>query len=129
MNAGILISMVLFQKYIFLLKNYVLPIDVMHNLCRILIKLRFTKAACKSKILFHLYIPRQGVEIFFLDYYNDFMKLSDLELENANVSAKKTGLFGAHQQGLRLLALYKASNDKGVTSSIKVEGNSLISFV
>jgi hypothetical protein len=57
------------------------------------------------------------------------MKLSDLELENANISAKKTGLFGVHQQGLRLLALYKASNDKGVPSLIKVEGNSLISFV
>jgi|GEM_PF-3354025 len=77
----------------------------------------------------HLYIPRQGDRDLFTDYYNDFMKLGDLELENANVSAKKTGLFGVHQQGLRLLALYKASNDKGVTSSIKVEGNSLISFV
>jgi len=47
------------------------------------------------------------------------MKLSDLELENVNISAKKTGLFGAHQQELRLLALCKASNDKGVTSSKK----------
>ena len=77
----------------------------------------------------HLYIPQQGDRDFIIDYYNDFMKLSDLELENANYSAKKTGLFGAHQQGLRLLALYKASNDKGVTSLIKVVGNSLISFV
>ncbi len=77
----------------------------------------------------HLYIPQQGDRDFIIDYYNDFMKLSDLELGNANYSAKKTGLFGAHQQGLRLLALYKASNDKGVTSLIKVEGNSLISFV
>lgn len=77
----------------------------------------------------HLYIPRRGDRDFFINYYNDFMKLSDLELENANISAKKTGLFGVHQQGLRLLALYKASYDKGVTSSIKVEGNSLIGFV
>ena len=38
----------------------------------------------------HLYIPRQGDRNFFIDYYNDFMKLSDLELENATVSAKKT---------------------------------------
>jgi len=37
----------------------------------------------------HLYIPRQGDRIFFIDYYNDFMKLSDLELENATISAKK----------------------------------------
>ena len=37
----------------------------------------------------HLYIPRQGDRDFFINYYNDFMKLSDLELENANISAKK----------------------------------------
>lgn len=77
----------------------------------------------------HLYIPRQGDRIFFIYYYNDFMKLSDSELEKANISAKKTGLFGVHQQGLRLLVLYKASNDKGASCSIKVDGNSLISFV
>ena len=41
----------------------------------------------------HLYIPRQGDRDFFIDYYNDFMKLSDIELENANVSAKKPILY------------------------------------
>jgi hypothetical protein len=38
----------------------------------------------------HLYIPRRGDQIFFINYYNDFMKLSDIELENAHISAKKT---------------------------------------
>ena len=38
----------------------------------------------------HLYIPRQEDQDFFIDYYNDFMKLSDLELENVTISAKKT---------------------------------------
>ena len=38
----------------------------------------------------HPYIPRQGDRDFFIDYYNDFMKISDLELENAHISAKKT---------------------------------------
>ena len=38
----------------------------------------------------HLYIPRQEDREFFINYYNDFMKLSDLELENATISAKKT---------------------------------------
>lgn len=60
----------------------------------------------------HLYIPRQGDRDYFLNYYNDFMKISDLELENTNISAKKPGLFGTHRQGLRLLALNKKSIDK-----------------
>ena len=80
-------------------------------------------------MLSHLYLPRYGDGNLILDFYNQFKELSDEALLEVCESAKRTGIVGSHIQGLRLIALYKASKDRSIPSGIFFEDNCLISFI
>jgi len=79
-------------------------------------------------MLSQIYSGRPGDAEIIENYSQDFQKLSDEELCQKCIAAKKQGVFGVHRQSLYLIALFKAAKDRGISTDLDVQSNGIISF-
>ena len=80
-------------------------------------------------MLSQIYSGRPGDAEIIENYSQDFQKLTDEELSQKCIVAKKQGVFGVHRQSLYLIALFKAAKDRGISTHLDVQRNGIISFM
>ncbi len=76
----------------------------------------------------HFYISRAGDHKVISNYLADFNTKSNEELCAAYNSAQVKGFFGAHRQGLFIIAMHLTFNKRFTKSPISVTDNTLIEF-
>ena len=76
----------------------------------------------------HIYISKAGDREFIANYLADFKEKSNADLCAAYNSAQVKGFFGAHQQGLVVIAMHLTVMKRWGRSPITVTDNVLIEF-
>ena len=76
----------------------------------------------------HIYISRAGDREIIANYLTDFNTKSHAELCVAYNTAQAKGFFGAHQQGLFIIAMHLTFQKRYGKSPITVTDNTLIEF-
>lgn len=76
----------------------------------------------------HIYISRAGDREVIANYLADFNTKSHAELCVAYNTAQVKGFFGAHQQGLFIIAMHLTFMKRWGRSPITVTDNTLIEF-
>ena len=79
-------------------------------------------------MLAHLYISRPGDREKIVETYEHFLTLSDEELREKCVAAKKQGLFGVHAQALNFIGLWNAARKRNIPFDLTIDSNGLMEF-
>ena len=76
----------------------------------------------------HIYISKKGDRVVIANYLANFKEKSNAEFCAAYNSAQVKGFFGAHQQGLYVIAMHLTFMKRWGRSPITVTDNVLIEF-
>jgi len=83
----------------------------------------------KQKIMLaHVYISRPGDREKIVETYEHFLTLSDEELREKCIAAKKQGLFGVHAQALNFIGLWNAARKRNIPFDLTIDSDGLMEF-